>query len=430
MGTSNTNQSVMPIPKRVAFLFVMDSQIKICLPLSEALKREGWEVDFFQLPSESKYLTTREHASELGMKHFKQTELESFFKLNQAFGYGVIIALLCGYENYLFSKYYSKHVKASDQQWRPITVGGVFGIEILKKRKGYALRSAFDIVYLTAEIDRSLSKKRYPFLALDNLQATGLPFLDTIYKQRNQSTTKANRGFTVLYACQNLFPATPQERNYLIQQLADWCHKHPEDRLLFKPRHRKEQDSLQPVIYHEEDSIRDVLGNKIPKNFILTYTPINQLLRETDLCLTISSTASFEAIALGIPVGYLKDEVIQNPDYGYWYLEGSGCLYNFQDLNSKRCPSPNPEWLKTHFKCNGKNCEDLLKEVFLKIKKQQQLKAPLPMRRWELFFMDYSIAIHKHIQIWLLSKKWVPSDIRKKLKRSLHQLKGISQLRK
>lgn len=417
------------MPKKVAFFFAMDSQIKICLPIAEAFKKKGWEAEFYQVPTEGSYLTTREHASELGMSHFKRIELEIFFQQNKAFEYGVLIGLLSGYQNYLFTKYYSIHLKGNPRKWRPITVSGVFGIEILKRKKGYALRSAFDIVYVTAEIDIKLSKKRYPMLPLDNLKATGLPFLDSIYKKRNR-LKESKSGFTVLYACQNLFPATQTERNYLVQKLANWCRQHPKDRLLFKPRHQKNQSSVHPVIYHEEDSIREVLGDKIPNNFTLTYSPINELLKESDLCLTISSTASFEAVALGVPIGYLRDEVIRNPNYGYWYLEDSECLYNFEDLDSKKIPTASSDWLNTHFKCNGRNTEDLLAEIFLLREKQEKTQRPLPQRKKELWILDYTIAVHKHLLLKILSVPDLPQSLRSIIHNSLHNLKGFTRLHK
>ncbi len=406
--------------RRVGFLIVMDSQIKICLPLMDEYSQRGWLCSVVVLPSRGKYLINREHSGELGLVTFDQMEMEAFFESGAYQGFQIIHVLLCGYENYVFVKYASLYQRSNQCRIRPILIGGVFGVEILKRRKGYVVRSAFDLVYVTAEIDLIINRKKYPVFGFDNFLATGLPFLDSMYNRRRSVECTGRNLRTIVYACQNAFPGKRFERNYLVKKLAEFARLNPDIRLFFKPRHRPNQTSLREVIFHEEDSIREVLGDKVPSNFILTYEPITKLLEDCNLLLTISSTASFEAIARGIPVGFLRDEVINDEEYGYWYFEPSGAICTFEDLQNRRIPELSPEWLRKYFKCDGRNTSDLVDASEEIWKTQNKGEGPLLFRKRELLLLDWVFAVRKSILIFLSGQHHLSESSRNYLKRRLH----------
>lgn len=224
----------------------------------------------------------------------------------------------------------------------PVVVTGWVGVIIEKITAGYLDRVGSDIVAVNCveDLEHFVTVSQQLELDPENLLLCGLPILgSTAAPQRTGPVRR------VLFADQPTVPRALGERLYLYRRLVDYASAHPEREVLLKPRHRPGEDTFHTMKHHPEDVL---VGVEQPPNFRIDYTPISEILPSVDLLLTMSSTASLEALGAGCRVGLVLDLGVHER-YGNHVFLSSGLLRTFDQLSADDIGSPDRSWLGSYF---------------------------------------------------------------------------------
>ena len=224
----------------------------------------------------------------------------------------------------------------------PVVVGGFFGVMANNPHAGFQDRIQFDILSLNSEDDRALFAELADALQVDssNLLVTGLALLPG--DPEPQKTGPIKR---VLYADQPTVPKTQAERLFVYAKLAEYATAHPDRTVVVKPRHRPGEDTFHKMS-HSPESLMDTL--ELPENLIIDYTSISEQLKQTDLVLTVSSTAAIEALGHGCRVALLTDLGVRQELMNPIFLP-SGLMRTFEEIGNDDIGTANEEWLASYF---------------------------------------------------------------------------------
>lgn len=227
---------------------------------------------------------------------------------------------------------------------RPLVVVFYPGLIFRFHFEGMTSRMGADALCLSSLHDLSLYESALEALGLENTNALALG-LASIPSAEEREKHVVRRDGPVLFAGQPTVPAGEAERRYVVEQLVGLAERHPDVRWQLKPRLRRGETTLHRVDHHYEDllealvsrSSRRVHGRRVPSNLEVTHRPIDALLRECRACLTFSSTAALEAVALGVPTRVLTD-VGLHENIGNQFFLGSGLHGALADLDPHDLP--------------------------------------------------------------------------------------------
>ncbi len=333
--------------KNLLIITCYDSFLKASLNLAKIFKANQYSIDYFI------YTDYRDidhyHFREIGFDYpYKSGWIKDLFNDKKLFEYNAIMLSMEGPVIHKFYQVFVEQIATLHLTRRPVLFAGYVGIIYEKFMQGFMDRQPVDVYYVNCNHDLELFKSYCQKLKLpqENIFLTGLPMLDTAHHLKPDRQRRAN---SLLFAGQPTVPKSFRERKFIVQKLLDYARAHPDEKIYFKPRHRPNQSTLHVVMFHYEDIILHLKRNKkIPPNFILTYEPILKLLQKVDMCLTVSSTASFEALCMGIPVGIIVDFGISEK-YGNYYFAHSNCITTFNKLYSKKSCPHGPEMDRSIF---------------------------------------------------------------------------------
>jgi hypothetical protein len=232
--------------------------------------------------------------------------------------------------------------RRDEQHPGPVLVAGWVGVIIEKIVAGYLDRSMLDVVAVNSRQDLAVFRTAADRLGLptDNLLLTGLPVLSGRPPEVSHRPVRR-----VLFADQPTVPGRPEERVHLYRRLVAYAVRHPDREVRLKPRHRPGEDTFHPMEVHPEDVIA---GWDLPPNFRVDYTPIATVLADTDLLLTVSSTACLEALDRGCRVALVLDLGVHERHGNQVFLE-SGLLRTFAQIGRDELGDPDPTWLDGYF---------------------------------------------------------------------------------
>lgn len=365
--------------KRLLIIVSYDSFIKSSLIVSKVFTDHDYIVDYYIALDDPDV----KHIKDLGLKKiFKWGSLKKLFTEIDLTDYCAVYPHMDGTSVFrFFCRYYA--IFGDNRMKRPIVFTGYVGIVYELYLKGFLERQPADVLYVNSSHDYRVFSTFCDILKLpsENIYITGLPFLDNVYARKK---TPKNPAGVLLFAGQPTVPKTREERMYVVEQLIDYALRNRETVVYFKPRHKPEQTSFHVIDYHYENIIKSRQKLKdIPQNFILTYEPIQDLLVESDLLLTISSTAAYEAITMGVNVGFISDFGLREI-YGNHYFLESNAFISFPELAAGRVPDVSQNWIEEYVKCDGNNSEDLFKAVDELVKKQNTAEKYLSLRPFYL----------------------------------------------
>ncbi|MDP5122708.1 MAG: hypothetical protein NWP84_02370, partial [Cyanobium sp. MAG_04] len=125
------------------------------------------------------------------------------------------------------------------------------------------------------------------------------------------------------------------------------ARRSPEWEVVIKPRVAPHETTFHTVDSHISDTLVETLGSP-PANMRLSYEPLAELLLNSRLLATVSSTALFDALDLGCRPVVMDDFGLRH-DLGTPFFTGSGLLRSLataEDLDSlDGGPDPDPNWL-------------------------------------------------------------------------------------
>jgi len=151
----------------------------------------------------------------------------------------------------------------------------------------------------------------------------------------------------LVFAEQVVMPAAAVERRRLVRILARLARRSPEWEVVIKPRVAPHETTFHTVDTHISHTLVESLSSP-PSNLQLSYAPLAELLRESQLLATVSSTALFDALDLGCKAAVMDDFGLRQ-DLGTPFFAGSGLLRTLAsaaDLDSlAEDLAPDPAWL-------------------------------------------------------------------------------------
>lgn len=366
--------------KKLLVAACYDSFLKASLNVANTFTNKNYQVDYFIYKDYRD--SDNKHFREIGFGYtYKKGWIQDLFRDDRIFDYDAIMLSMEGPAIHKFYQLFSKRICELYLKRRPILFAGYVGIVYENFMQGFMDRQPVDIYYVNCKYDLELFGEYCRRLKLpsDNIILSGLPMLDTAYKLKPNRHKKSK---ALLFAGQPTVPKSLAERTHVIKKLIEYATLHPDEIVYFKPRHKPFQSTFHMVMFHYEDILSYLRKkHKIPTNFIFTYEPILELLKKVDLCLTVSSTAAFEALCMGVPVGFIADFGISEK-YGNYYFAHCNCMTTFERLDLKNPTSMDTQWLDSHYYCDGQNTERVFKAVDHLVNDQQKSSAMRPLRRY------------------------------------------------
>ena len=169
---------------------------------------------------------------------------------------------------------------------------------------------------------------------------------DSDSADRRDSDIGTDIGTDILFAAQAKVPRELEDRERLLGWLADAARAQPERLVIIKLRGMTGEAQT-----HFERYPFDVLLEALedaPDNLVISTGPMSKHLERAAVLVTVSSTASIEAIALGVPVLALDDFGVSGPLINLVF-EQSGVLGSSRQLAAEDFRSPEPEWLDANY---------------------------------------------------------------------------------
>lgn len=320
---------------RVLLLANFDSSLKYAGRLAEAFAALGAEPDV-RIPT-----TVAPHG--LGTEQVRAATgrpvtYEPWNRLvAAAAGADVVVPVFDG----LTVERFIREVHASAGDRMPVVGAGYVGMALTDVEGGYLARSLADVVAVNSRSDLRDFRITARALGLpdDGLLLAGLALLPAAPAPQRSGPIR-----TVLFADQPTVPRRPADRTYLWDRLAAYAERHPDRTVLLRPRHRPGEDTFHRM---EFSPVTWAASRALPANLRIDHTPIDRLIPEADLLLTVSSTAALEAVAAGVRVAFIA-EWINNASLNPRLLP-SGLLRRFDDVDADRIGTPDPAWLDDVF---------------------------------------------------------------------------------
>ena len=230
---------------------------------------------------------------------------------------------------------------------RPLLFCGFNGVVLEKFVEGMSWRIGYDLICLNGPRDRD---------ALERM-LLGSPFSDqptvmTGLRRNNEPGTMPiphdRRPLQMVFAEQVVMPRNERDRAEMMRILADLARRSPDWEVLIKPRIAPEEATFHHAETHISHTLMQSIGQP-PANLRLDYRPLPELLSESRLMATVSSTAFFDALDFGCRPLVMAD-FGKDPSNGSHIFAGSGvwhALDAVEDLNvlDQTLQQPDPEWL-------------------------------------------------------------------------------------
>lgn len=322
---------------RVLLVAAFDSQLKWCSPMREEFEQRGWACGAVA-PSDVSSALSPQQILDAGFTTVERLPWDQI--VERAAHSDVVVLSLAGP---LVQRLTRDLAALTLPGAGPVLVSGWVGIIIEKRTAGYLDRACTDVVAVNSGEDLEHFREVAAALGIadDHLVLTGLPFLSTAPEPARRSGPPHR----VLWADQPTVPTSRPERRYVYERLIAYARRHPDREVLLKPRHRLGEDTFHRMRHHPEELLA---GVDLPPNFAFDYTPIRERLLDTDLLLTVSSTACLEAVDFGVPVGLVADLGVHER-YGNHVLLHSGLLRTFDQIEADDLGEVDQAWHDSYF---------------------------------------------------------------------------------
>lgn len=321
--------------QRALFIASFDSQLKWCRNIREEFERQGFLCRTV-VPGVRSALS-EEQIRAAGFDSVEKASWEETVALAQA--HDVVVTSLSG----PMTRRLAFELSVSELPGpRPVLVSGWVGIIIEKLTAGYLDRMGCDVVAVNSKEDlaRFISTAETLNVPSNNLVLTGLPFLP-----QARAPMRGGPIRKVLFADQPTVPENREERIFVWDQMIKYAQRHPDREVILKPRHRPDEDTFHKMKFAPEQMLE---GRAFPPNFRIDYTPISEIIAEIDLLVTMSSTASLEALAVGTRVAYPLDLGIHER-YGNHIFQNTGLLRTFAQIADDDIGTPSDTFIDSYF---------------------------------------------------------------------------------
>lgn len=257
------------------------------------------------------------------------------------------------------------HLQASRRGWRPAPLFcGFNGVVLEKFDEAITWRLGYDLIGLNGPRDHA----RLQRLLRDTPFAQQRSVITGLRRQSADpvAATPPPRQRRFVFAEQVAMPALAEERRRMVRLLADLAERSPHWEILIRPRVAPDEATFHEHDVHISETMRQELGALHPRNLTLSYAPLADLLRTSQLFGTVSSTAFFDALDLGCRPLVMGDFGLANA-YGTAVFAGSGLVRRFAELGDLdgeiSGPGPDPAWLEWMGHSDRFSTADLLRAL-------------------------------------------------------------------
>lgn len=354
-------------PSRVLVLATFDSFLKAALPLARFLERKGCRVEYRLIRVRSGQISARQRAAIGFSGPLAAASMSEVLAEPGFFDIDVVLLALDGRRTSALLAAMRARAPATR---RPLTVAFYPGVVFRYHMHGLVNRFGADLILFNSPADQLLYRRTAAALGCGD--GRGLCLGSTVLSPpATPRPAPVWPPASVVYAEQPDVPASRIERLYIIDRLIEYARLYPDRRVLIKPRLAPGETTLRRTTYHLAHLMAeaDRLGG-VPANLAITYAPIEELLDEADLCLTVSSTVALQAAARGIPFAAIGDFGVCE-DYGTHFFVESGCLTDFDRILADARPSLDPRWRARHVLPAAANLEHLWTAIVQRLAAQE-----------------------------------------------------------
>jgi hypothetical protein len=224
---------------------------------------------------------------------------------------------------------------------RPVIMTGLPGISSPAKYKGLFRRAQADLFVLHSH--REIGE--YQALAAargmsHNFVLATLPFLEHV----DEHEFEASGRDSIVFAAQPSVPWTLDDRQKIVDKLADTARAHPELRVVIKVRAQAGERQT----HREKFPYAELVRPGAPANLVVEGGPMSEHLARAVGFVTVSSTAAIEAIAARVPSLVLDDFGVSAEMINQVFT-GSGLLGSTDDLVAADFRAVDPSWRQDNY---------------------------------------------------------------------------------
>lgn len=352
----------------VLFVVAHDSQFKWAAAAADPFRSADWDIRFF-CPIEHSRISDAQ-LGDAGVDAEEVLNGEAVKHLWYWAQHDAVFFLCPGGISERYIYHFREHLR-SIQGKRSIIASAYVGMVIDGHVGGYLYRAASDLICVNSQFDLGIYEVAADDLGISrsNLEVTGLSIVGADVKPQKTGSIR-----TILFADQVAVPEPVPDRKFLYQSLIEFASRNPDKTVIVKPRHRPDEGSFHKTKYPPETYFK---GQVLPGNLRLDYTPISELLPDTDLLLTVSSTAALEAIAAGVRVAILSDVGVREKHGNHMFV-GSGLIRTLAQVERDEIGTPDPEWVELYQHVGTEPKQAIFQAVCRKIEEQPKLiEAPV-----------------------------------------------------
>jgi hypothetical protein len=278
--------------------------------------------------------------------------------------------------------------RRGEDERRPIVITGYAGVVYEKHVEGALWRSSADIVACNSTSDLERFRRLYARLGLDPDVLVGAGYAVSAETDGGSVTPLRSGGIsTITFAVQPDVPRTLVERRYLLERLAGYARTHPERSIVVKLRARPDEATTHHERHHYQAVFERYVVDR-PPNLSFEYGMMADVLRRTDLLVTVSSTAAMEAIAAGRRAAIVSDLGVRE-DLGNHFFAESGLLRSIDELMVDDLPEVDPAWLEA----NGLGRNDSISNVIDRLARLlAEGPGPVPEAFYSVSRTPYEVA--------------------------------------
>ena len=338
---------------QIAFVASYDSEFKWASIVASEFKRKNWDISFYT-PGNLTNVSEKQ-LQDSGLTPACVTCVPREELIEALWHFKAVVIILPGPQTeallYEARTFYAQHEVLE----RPIFVTGFVGINIKNLHDAFLRRASADIICVNSNNDYAMYVDVCKSLSIGTscLRLTGFPFVSQTENNPQRSDLKR-----VVFADQVAIPKATIERRIIYKRLCDLALARPDMEVVIKPRHRPGERTS-----HASGELPEVFFKKYPAPFNLKfdYTALHEQFTQTDLLLTVSSTAAFEALAQGIKVAFVGDLGISEA-YGNHIFFDSGLIRTFDQIIQGDLGIPDPSWIQRHT-CFGNTLKRIYEEI-------------------------------------------------------------------
>lgn len=330
--------------RRACLIFDSDSQYFACLNLVPDFTAAGWSLKFVAAGGFEPPASPLIAAADI----VRIREVEEIWELPDLAACEAIGAYLPGSK--LRRVWSGAAARFASHGSRPLLFTGYNGVVLVKFEEGISWRTGYDLIAMNSPEDREKALAFNSHCA--NPQSVPMPIVGINRKQKScgwapETDPAWVRSKRIVFAEQVLFPEGGHEKFYLYSHFLRLALANPEWDIVIKPRTLPGETTF----HRQREHVSRFIARKfiLPPNMRICYDPLDELVPASTVLLSISSTAFFDAVGLGVPAFTLSDFGISNT-YGTQFFHGSGCTICLADLNQLSAGlfnrRPSEDWLQ------------------------------------------------------------------------------------